>query len=109
MIKLSGTYAKSSLKFGSKSRFLNSQAAVAQRVAEESAMPSVPKMPPFDYSPLPYDGPSAEEILRKRKEFLSPSMFHLYEKPVSKLISSFLILFAPQLQNMLTKIFFFCQ
>lgn len=40
-------------------------------------------MPPFDYSPPPYDGPSADEILAKRKTFLSPSLFHLYSKPLN--------------------------
>ncbi|KAK6778297.1 hypothetical protein RDI58_025015 [Solanum bulbocastanum] len=39
-----------------------------------------PRMPHFDYSPPPYNGPSADEILSKRKEFLSPSMFYFYEK-----------------------------
>ncbi|KAL3356745.1 hypothetical protein AABB24_017416, partial [Solanum stoloniferum] len=39
-----------------------------------------PQMPHFDYSPPPYNGPSADEILSKRKEFLSPSMFYFYEK-----------------------------
>ncbi|KAK9290100.1 hypothetical protein L1049_008264 [Liquidambar formosana] len=42
---------------------------------------NMPKMPPFDYSPPPYTGPSAAEILQKRKEFLSPSMFYFYDKP----------------------------
>lgn len=43
---------------------------------------SLPQMPPFDYSPPPYTGPSAREILHKRKQYLSPSMFHLYTKPL---------------------------
>lgn len=43
----------------------------------------LPKMPPFDYSPPPYTGPSADEILAKRKTYLSPSLFHFYSKPVS--------------------------
>lgn len=43
----------------------------------------LPRMPPFDYSPPPYDGPSADEILAKRKTFLSPSLFHLYSKPLN--------------------------
>lgn len=43
----------------------------------------VPELPAFDYSPPPYEGPSGEEILRKRKEFLSPSMFCFYKRPVS--------------------------
>ncbi|KAK6118216.1 hypothetical protein DH2020_048002 [Rehmannia glutinosa] len=42
-----------------------------------------PKMPPFDYTAPPYTGPTAAEILTKRKEFLSPSMFYFYEKPVN--------------------------
>ncbi|KAM7501740.1 hypothetical protein LguiB_000644 [Lonicera macranthoides] len=43
----------------------------------------VPKMPPFDYTPPPYTGPPAEEILKKRKHYLSPSIFHLYKKPLN--------------------------
>lgn len=42
-----------------------------------------PKLPPFDYTPPPYTGPTAAEILAKRKEFLSPSMFYFYDKPVN--------------------------
>src|ERR1700722_2783704 len=41
-----------------------------------------PTLPPFDYKPLPYTGPSAEEVLRLRKEFLSPALFLYYKKPV---------------------------
>ncbi|OMO55243.1 Aminotransferase class-III [Corchorus olitorius] len=40
-------------------------------------------MPPFDYSPPPYTGPSADEILSKRKQYLSPSLFHFYNKPLN--------------------------
>ncbi|KAK9280433.1 hypothetical protein L1049_014123 [Liquidambar formosana] len=43
----------------------------------------VPKMPTFDYTPPPYAGPSASEILKKRNEFLSPCVFHLYSKPLN--------------------------
>ncbi|KAF1876660.1 hypothetical protein Lal_00030073 [Lupinus albus] len=42
-----------------------------------------PELPPFDYSPPPYVGPTVEEILAKRKEYLSPSLFHLYKNPVN--------------------------
>ncbi|KAK8485483.1 hypothetical protein V6N11_074095 [Hibiscus sabdariffa] len=42
-----------------------------------------PKIPSFDYSPPPYTGPSADEILSKRKEYLSPAMFTLYSKPLN--------------------------
>ena len=42
----------------------------------------MPELPPFDYTPMPYDGPSAEEILALRKEFVNPGIFHYYQKPV---------------------------
>ncbi|GMH10002.1 hypothetical protein Nepgr_011843 [Nepenthes gracilis] len=41
------------------------------------------EMPPFDYTPPPYTGPFASEILRKRKEYLSPSMFMFYKQPLN--------------------------
>ncbi|KAL5709822.1 glycine transaminase [Ranunculus cassubicifolius] len=42
----------------------------------------IPKMPPFNYTPPPYTGPSAAEIMQMRKQYLSPSMFTFYQKPV---------------------------
>uniref|UniRef100_A0A7N0T6M6 alanine--glyoxylate transaminase n=1 Tax=Kalanchoe fedtschenkoi TaxID=63787 RepID=A0A7N0T6M6_KALFE len=74
LVSKAGGHTKNS---SSRLRFFSRQ---AQSIIEEP--PAVPKMPPFDYSPTPYDGPSADEILRKRKEYLSPSMFHLYDKPL---------------------------
>jgi hypothetical protein len=62
-----------------------SAAAVAVAVAAptpENGAAAVPKMPAFDYTPPPYDGPRAEEIFRKRAQFLSPSLFHFYDRPV---------------------------
>jgi alanine-glyoxylate transaminase / (R)-3-amino-2-methylpropionate-pyruvate transaminase len=44
-------------------------------------MKSIP-LPPFDHAPRPYSGPSAEEVLALRKEFLSPAIFHFYKKPI---------------------------
>jgi alanine-glyoxylate transaminase / (R)-3-amino-2-methylpropionate-pyruvate transaminase len=44
-------------------------------------MTSIP-LPPFDHVPEPYSGPSAEEVLALRKEFLSPAIFHYYKKPI---------------------------
>ncbi|KAG9451650.1 hypothetical protein H6P81_011615 [Aristolochia fimbriata] len=41
------------------------------------------KLPDFDYQPKPYDGPSGDEILHKRKKFLGPSLFHYYQKPLN--------------------------
>lgn len=50
--------------------------------AVETAAVAPPRMPDFNHVPLPNDGPSAAEIARKRAEFLSPSLFHFYSKPV---------------------------
>ncbi|KAI3930689.1 hypothetical protein MKX01_037135 [Papaver californicum] len=44
---------------------------------------STPIIPPFDYEPKTYTGPSAEEVFQKRKKFLGPSLFHYYEKPLN--------------------------
>src|ERR1019366_3050219 len=40
------------------------------------------KMPSTSHTPKPYTGPSADEVYRLRKEFLSPALFHLYQKPL---------------------------
>ena len=40
------------------------------------------ELPPFDHQPQPYNGPSAEEVLALRKEFLNPAIFHYYKKPL---------------------------
>ncbi|KAK8548243.1 hypothetical protein V6N13_054951 [Hibiscus sabdariffa] len=58
-----------------------SQAALKEVDTKDGV--KVPKMPSFDYSPPPYTGPSAAEILSKRKEYLSPSMFYFYNKPLN--------------------------
>lgn len=42
----------------------------------------MPDLPPFDYQPKPYAGPSAEEVLRLRKQFLNPGIFLYYKKPI---------------------------
>ena len=44
-------------------------------------MKSIP-LPPTSFVPQPYTGPSAEEVLSMRKEFLSPALFHDYKKPI---------------------------
>ncbi|KAJ6733501.1 hypothetical protein OIU74_005301 [Salix koriyanagi] len=48
-----------------------------------SPIDSPPQLPPFDYQPKPYKGPSADEIFQKRKKFLGPSLFHYYQKPLN--------------------------
>eukprot|EP00951_Prasinocladus_malaysianus_P018043 scaffold143284_cov42-Prasinocladus_malaysianus.AAC.1 len=41
-----------------------------------------PKMPPFDYTPMPYDGPSKEEVMQLRSTYLNPGKFLHFKKPV---------------------------
>lgn len=43
---------------------------------------NAPELPPFDHRPQPYHGPSAEEVLALRKEFLSPAIFAYYQRPI---------------------------
>ncbi|XP_022157292.1 alanine--glyoxylate aminotransferase 2 homolog 2, mitochondrial-like isoform X2 [Momordica charantia] len=65
-------------------RWFSVQAAGRKEISggdNEAAI--IPKLPAFEYCPPPYDGPSAEEIMAKRKEFLSPSMFCFYKKPLN--------------------------
>ncbi|GLT54110.1 hypothetical protein SLA2020_273380 [Shorea laevis] len=50
-------------------------------VAGDDAPP--PQLLPFDHAPRPYRGPKADEVFQKRKQFLGPSLFHYYQKPVS--------------------------
>jgi alanine-glyoxylate transaminase / (R)-3-amino-2-methylpropionate-pyruvate transaminase len=44
-------------------------------------MKTVP-FPPCDHVPRPYTGPSAEEVLALRQEYLTPALFHYYRKPI---------------------------
>ena len=41
-----------------------------------------PTLPPFDHTPMPYAGPSADEVYKLRREFLNPGLFHYYQKPI---------------------------
>ena len=41
-----------------------------------------PELPPFDHKPKKYDGPSADEVLQLRKQFLNPGIFLYYKKPL---------------------------
>uniref|UniRef100_A0A0C9RGV4 alanine--glyoxylate transaminase n=1 Tax=Wollemia nobilis TaxID=56998 RepID=A0A0C9RGV4_9CONI len=50
---------------------------------EKKETPIMPQMPSFDYTPQPYNGPSLDEILQKRKLYLGPSMFYFYDKPLN--------------------------
>lgn len=41
-----------------------------------------PKLPPFDYQPKPYNGPSAEEVLSLRRQYVNPAIFAYYKSPI---------------------------
>src|SRR5215510_7714319 len=41
-----------------------------------------PALPPTNHTPRPYSGPSAEQVLAKRKQFLNPGLFLYYKKPM---------------------------
>ena len=43
---------------------------------------NTPQLPPCNYEPKPYRGPSAEEVLALRKQFVNPGIFHMYKKPI---------------------------
>ncbi|KAJ4704300.1 alanine--glyoxylate aminotransferase 2-like 2, mitochondrial-like [Melia azedarach] len=69
-------------------RLFSQRCCFSQLVQKETASlddheACLPKLPPFDYSPPPYAGPSVDEILAKRKNFLSPALFHFYKKPLN--------------------------
>jgi alanine-glyoxylate transaminase / (R)-3-amino-2-methylpropionate-pyruvate transaminase len=40
------------------------------------------ELPPFAQQPIPYSGPSADEVLRIRREFLNPGIFLYYKNPL---------------------------
>ena len=40
------------------------------------------EMPPFDYQPAPYRGPSRAEVLALRREHVNPAVFMLYREPL---------------------------
>ena len=43
---------------------------------------TTPTLPPFDHKPSPYRGPSADEVLAKRRQFMNPGIFLYYKKPL---------------------------
>ncbi len=41
-----------------------------------------PELPLFSHQPAAYSGPSADEVLKQRKQFLNPGIFLYYKKPL---------------------------
>ncbi len=42
----------------------------------------MPTLPPFDFQPTHYTGPSAEEVLKMRQAHVNPGIFTFYKKPL---------------------------
>src|SRR5262245_51700147 len=42
----------------------------------------VPTLPPCNFTPAKYTGPSADEVLALRKQFMNPGLFLYYKKPI---------------------------
>ena len=40
------------------------------------------ELPPCDYVPPTYDGPSKDEVMQLRKQFLTPALITFYQDPV---------------------------
>ena len=40
------------------------------------------QMPPCDHQPEPYSGPSREEVLAARRDFINPAIFTFYSDPL---------------------------
>jgi len=55
---------------------------IAQLLA--GATPETPRvaMPPCDHVPRPYDGPSRDEVLAMRRQYVNPALFTLYREPI---------------------------
>src|SRR3982751_643490 len=47
-----------------------------------TAPAATPKLPPFAHTPAPYSGPSKEEVLAMRREFLTPALLTYYKDPL---------------------------
>src|SRR5437016_5135848 len=45
-------------------------------------MMQAPELSAFDYQPQPHHGPSAEEVLHSRRQFLNPGLFLYYKRPL---------------------------
>ncbi len=45
-------------------------------------MPLPLTMPPFEHTPRPYQGPSREEVLALRRQYVNPAVFTLYRDPL---------------------------
>jgi len=68
---------------GHRASFASLRPSAAAAATADTVVTQPQQLPPFEHQPAPYNGPSADEVLAKRKKFLGPSLFHYYQKPVS--------------------------
>jgi alanine-glyoxylate transaminase/(R)-3-amino-2-methylpropionate-pyruvate transaminase len=57
-----------------------SEKAAAKPAAKTSS--SLPQIPKTDHKPAPYKGPSREEVLALRKQYLTPALLTYYQEPL---------------------------
>jgi 4-aminobutyrate aminotransferase-like enzyme len=50
-------------------------------IAPQTAAPRL-EMPPTDHRPRPYTGPSREEVLAMRRQYVNPAVFTIYREPL---------------------------
>ena len=50
-------------------------------IAPQTAAPRL-EMPPTDHRPRPYSGPSREEVLAMRRQYMNPAIFTIYREPI---------------------------
>src|SRR5918992_3790149 len=50
-------------------------------IAPQAAAPRV-EMPPTEHRPQPYAGPSREDVLAMRRQYMNPAIFTLYREPL---------------------------
>jgi alanine-glyoxylate transaminase/(R)-3-amino-2-methylpropionate-pyruvate transaminase len=50
-------------------------------IAAQAAVPRL-EMPPTDHRPRPYTGPSREEVLAMRRQYVNPAVFTIYREPL---------------------------
>jgi alanine-glyoxylate transaminase/(R)-3-amino-2-methylpropionate-pyruvate transaminase len=50
-------------------------------IAPQTAAPRL-DMPPTDHRPRPYTGPSREEVLAMRRQYVNPAVFTIYREPL---------------------------
>jgi alanine-glyoxylate transaminase / (R)-3-amino-2-methylpropionate-pyruvate transaminase len=54
----------------------------AQATLEAPRATKAPALPPTNFKPQPYTGPSSDEVLALRRQYMNPGIFLYYKKPI---------------------------